>query len=130
MPINKSTTKILVVDDHLLTRDMVRIILKGLGFLNVDTAENGNVALERLNDGGYALVICDWNMPQCSGLELLRAVRAGGVCPSIPFLMLTAEAYRESVREAVKAGVTDYISKPFTAGVLQQKIEKVFGPVD
>lgn len=119
--IDKSIT-ILIADDYAMTRDMIRSILKQHGFMNVYAAEDGKKALERLNSDDVALVICDWNMPVMSGIEVLRAVRADPELKDTPFLMLTAEAYRESVKEAVKSGVTDYISKPFTAQVLVEKI--------
>lgn len=119
--IDKSIS-ILVADDYAMTRDMIRSILKQHGFMNVYAAEDGRKALERLNAEEYALIICDWNMPVMSGIELLRAVRADPELKDIPFLMLTAEAYRENVKEAVKAGVTDYISKPFTSQVLIEKV--------
>ncbi len=124
--IDKSIS-ILVVDDYAMTRDMIRSILKQHGFMNVYAAEDGKKALERLNTENVALVICDWNMPIMSGIEVLRAVRADPELKEIPFLMLTAEAYRESVQEAVKSGVTDYISKPFTAQVLIEKVSQALG---
>ena len=120
----KGDYRILVVDDHALTRDMVRMILKGLGFVDITTAENGKVAIERMEAGFFHLVICDWNMPQATGLELLSWIRSTPDLKNTPFLMLTAEAYRESVTAALQAGVTDYISKPFTAGVLGNKVLK------
>lgn len=123
----KSHVKILIVDDHLLTREMVRMILKGLGFNTLISVESAFDAREQIKMGGIDLVICDWNMPNFSGIELLREVRSIGKFRDLPFLMLTAEAYRESLKEAVRAGVTDYISKPFTAEVLQQKLDKVLG---
>ncbi len=121
---DKADYKILVVDDHALTRDMVRMILKGLGFSDVTTAENGEVAFEAVKASYFDLIICDWNMPRFTGLELLTAVRTDKDFESTPFLMLTAEAYRDSVKAALDAGVTDYIAKPFTAGVLGEKVLK------
>ncbi|NDC36646.1 MAG: response regulator [Proteobacteria bacterium] len=123
----KEHVKILIVDDHLLTREMVRMILKGLGFNTLISVESAFEAVEQLKLGGVDLVICDWNMPKFSGLELLRTIRTSKKFHELPFLMLTAEAYRESLKEAVKAGVTDYIAKPFTAEVLQEKLEKILG---
>lgn len=120
-----SGVRVLVVDDYLLTRDMVRAILRGIGFTHVVTAENGEIALRALEQHAFHLVICDWNMPTMSGIELLRAVRAMPRYKTLPFLMLTAEAYRENVLEATKAGVTDYVAKPFTAEVLGSKIEEM-----
>ena len=116
---------ILIVDDHALTRDMVRVILRQFGFVNVTTAENGQKALERLQEVKFELVICDWNMPEMKGIDLLRAMRASPKYSSIKFIMLTAEAYKESVKEAVNLKVSGYIAKPFTAAQLGEQIQKV-----
>ena len=124
---DKNDYKILVVDDHALTRDMVRMILKGMGFSEITTAENGEVAFEQVKATYFDLIICDWNMPRFTGLELLTAVRGDKDFEDTPFLMLTAEAYRDSVKAALDAGVTDYIAKPFTAGVLGDKVLEVLG---
>jgi two-component system chemotaxis response regulator CheY len=118
--------KILVVDDFSTMRRIVKNILKQIGFSDIDEAENGQVALSKLNDNSYDLVVSDWNMPEMTGIELLKAVRATDGIKDIPFLMVTAEAKKENVVEAVKAGVNNYIVKPFTAEVLQEKIEKIF----
>lgn len=120
-----SKIRILVVDDHHLTRNMVREILKGLGFENVMQAENGPIAIRKIFEGDVDLVICDWNMPSMSGLEVLRQVRGDSRFKDLPFLMLTAEAYKENVTEAVKAGVSDYMIKPFTAELLANKVQGV-----
>jgi len=116
---------VLVVDDYALTREMLRSILKQLGFANVISVEDGKSALAKIREQNVGLVICDWNMPGLSGLEVLRAVRADKRYGKLPFLMLTAEAYRENVMEAVKAGVSDYIAKPFTAQTLAEKLAAV-----
>lgn len=113
---------ILVVDDHFVTRDMVQSILRSLGFTQVYQAENGLVALDRLEEFPIELIICDWNMPNMTGLELLKEVRRKPSCQNLPFLMLTAEAYRENVSAAVSAGVSDYVAKPFTADTLGKKV--------
>lgn len=118
--------KILVVDDFSTMRRIVRNILKQLSFDNVDEAEDGDVALEKLKQGGYDFVITDWNMPNMTGLELLKAIRADGSLKDLPVLLITAEAEKENVVLAAQAGVNDYIVKPFTGEVLQQKINKIF----
>jgi len=125
--VEKADYKILVVDDHALTRDMVRMILKSMGFSDILSAENGEIAFDAVKASYFDLIICDWNMPRFTGLELLTAVRSNKDFADTPFLMLTAEAYRESVKAALQAGVTDYISKPFTAGVLGEKVLKALG---
>ncbi len=118
--------KILVVDDFSTMRRIIKNILKQIGFTDIDEAENGQVALSKINDNNYDLVVSDWNMPEMTGIELLKAVRAKEAIKDTPFLMVTAEAKKENVVEAVKAGVNNYIVKPFTAEVLQEKIEKIF----
>ena len=120
------TIKILVVDDQAPTRQLVRSILRSIGFSEIAQAENGQLAIEYINHNDVGLVICDWNMPLVTGLEVLKAVRSIESLKRIPFIMLTAEAYRESLAAAVQAGVTDYISKPFTAETLISKISGVF----
>ena len=115
----------LVVDDHPLTREMVRSILRSIGFNKIVLAESGTQAQEIIENQRIDLVLCDWNMPNGSGIELLRAVRSNPRFQDLPFLMLTAEAYRENIVAAVKAGVTDYVAKPFTAGTLSQKISAI-----
>jgi two-component system chemotaxis response regulator CheY len=119
--------RILVVDDFSTMRRIIKNILKQIGFSNVDEAENGQAALAKIGDGGnYDFVISDWNMPEMTGIELLKEVRANESTKDLPFLMVTAEAKKENVVEAVKAGVNNYIVKPFTAEVLQEKISKIF----
>lgn len=117
---------ILIVDDQIATRDLIKAILRGTGFTNVAQAENGMMALDLLNKNQFNLIVCDWNMPEMNGLELLKKVRSDSRFSKIPFIMLTAEAYQESVRAALEAGVTDYIAKPFTAEILLKKISSVF----
>jgi two-component system chemotaxis response regulator CheY len=118
--------KILIVDDFSTMRRIVRNLLKQLSFNNVDEAEDGDVALEKLKDGSYDFVITDWNMPNMTGLELLKAVRADASLKDLPVLLITAEAEKENVVLAAEAGVNDYIVKPFTGDVLQQKINRIF----
>lgn len=118
--------KILIVDDFSTMRRIVRNLLKQLSFNNVDEAEDGDVALEKLKDGSYDFVITDWNMPNMTGLELLKAVRADEQLKDLPVLLITAEAEKENVVLAAEAGVNDYIVKPFTGDVLQQKINRIF----
>lgn len=114
---------ILVIDDQALTRSMVKSILKGLGYAVVLVAESAPIALDLLESEKVDIIICDWNMPEMSGLEFLKRVRANPSTRKIPFLMLTAEAYRENVSAAISAGVSDYIAKPFTPDVLASKVE-------
>ena len=119
--------KILIVDDFSTMRRIVRNLLKQLSFNNVDEAEDGDVALEKLKSGSYDFVITDWNMPNMTGLELLKAIRSDDALKDLPVLLITAEAEKENVVLAAQAGVNDYIVKPFTGDVLQQKINRIFG---
>ena len=119
--------KILIVDDFSTMRRIVRNILKQLSFNNVDEAEDGDIALEKLRSGSFDFVITDWNMPNMTGLELLKTIRSDEMLKDLPVLLITAEAEKENVVLAAQAGVNDYIVKPFTGDVLQQKINKIFG---
>ena len=118
--------RVLVVDDFATMRRIVKNILRQLGFNNVVEADDGTTAWEVLNKDKIEFIVSDWNMPKMTGLELLKAVRADDALKDIPFLMVTAEAQQENIIEAVKAGVSNYIVKPFTAETLSQKIEQVF----
>jgi two-component system, chemotaxis family, chemotaxis protein CheY len=118
--------KVLVVDDMSTMRRIVKNVLRQIGFSDIVEAENGQDALTKLKAGGYGLVVSDWNMPVMQGIELLRAIRADADLKTLPFLMVTAEAQKENLIEAVQAGVSNYVVKPFTAEVLQGKLEKIF----
>jgi two-component system, chemotaxis family, chemotaxis protein CheY len=124
MPIDTSM-KVLVVDDFATMRRIVKGVLKQLGFSNIIEAEDGNAALGELKKDNFGLIVSDWNMPNMTGLDLLKAVRGDTSLKSIPFLMVTAEGQKENVIEAVKAGVTNYIVKPFTPETFGEKLKKV-----
>jgi two-component system chemotaxis response regulator CheY len=117
--------KILVVDDFATMRKVIRNLLKQAGYENITEAEDGVAALKTLKSTKMDFIISDWNMPNMTGIELLRAVRSDSELNTMPFLMVTAESLKENVVEAVKAGVSNYIVKPFTAEVLGDKIEKI-----
>lgn len=119
--------KFLVVDDFSTMRRIVRNLLKELGFTNVDEAEDGAVALQKLkNVGNFQFVVSDWNMPNMTGIELLKAIRADETLKHLPVLMITAEAKKENIVEAAQSGASGYIVKPFTAAVLEEKMNKIF----
>jgi two-component system chemotaxis response regulator CheY len=120
-----SDKKFLVVDDFATMRKIIRNLLRQLGYAHIDEAEDGVVGLRKMRATKYDMVICDWNMPNMTGIELLREVRADDSLKETPFLMVTAEANKENVIEAVKAGVSNYIVKPFTADTLAGKIDAV-----
>jgi two-component system chemotaxis response regulator CheY len=118
--------KFLVVDDFSTMRRIVRNLLKELGFTNVDEAEDGQVALQKLNSLPFDFVVTDWNMPNMDGLTLLQNIRATPSLKHLPVLMITAEAKKENIIAAAQAGASGYIVKPFTAGTLSEKLEKIF----
>jgi two-component system chemotaxis response regulator CheY len=116
---------VLVVDDFLTMRRIVRKILRDLDFENIIEAEDGTAALDILKTTKVDLIVSDWNMPKMTGLELLKEVRGDDKIKDTPFLMVTAEAQKENIVEAVKARVSNYIVKPFTAATLEEKLAKI-----
>jgi two-component system chemotaxis response regulator CheY len=118
--------KFLVVDDFSTMRRIVRGLLKELGFLNIEEAEDGVVALGKLKSEPFDFVVSDWNMPNMNGLDLLKAIRADAALAHLPVLMVTAEAKKENIIEAAKAGASGYVVKPFTAATLDEKLNKIF----
>jgi len=124
------TIKILIVDDFATMRKVVRNLLKQVGYEDIVEAEDGIMALKALKSQKIDVIVSDWNMPNMSGLELLKAVRADEELAKTPFLMVTAEALQDNVVAAVKAGVNNYIVKPFTAEVLNEKIKKIMDSID
>jgi len=124
-PLNRNL-KILVVDDFSTMRRIVKNLLNELGFSDITEADDGKTALPLLQAGQFDFVITDWNMPGMPGIELLRHIRADERLKGIPVLMVTAEAQREQIIEAAKAGVSGYIVKPFTGVTLKEKLDKIF----
>jgi len=120
-------TKVLIVDDMRTMRKLVQKSCKDLGMADFKEASDGVEAWEILNDPNnkIELIISDWNMPNCSGLDLLKRVRADGRLKHLPFVLLTAESEASQVAEALKAGVDNYIVKPFTTANLGQKLAQV-----
>lgn len=121
------TTKVLIVDDMMTMRKLVKKACQGMGFTIFEEAEDGQKAWEKLNaNPDIGLVISDWNMPNCTGLEFLKRTRADSRFKKLPFMLLTAEAEAHQVTEAIQAGVSNYVVKPFTPDGLKQKIEQVY----
>ena len=118
--------KFLVVDDFSTMRRIVRNLLKELGFTNVDEAEDGVVALQKLNSAQFDFVVTDWNMPNMDGLTLLQTIRRTPQLKHLPVLMITAEAKKENIIAAAQAGASGYVVKPFTAATLAEKLQKIF----
>ncbi len=119
-------TKFLVVDDFSTMRRIVRNLLKELGFVNVQEAEDGVDALNKLRSEPFDFVVSDWNMPNMTGIDLLRAIRADESLKHLPVLMVTAEAKKENIIQAAQAGASGYVVKPFTAVTLDEKLKKIF----
>ena len=118
---------ILVVDDYNTMVRIIRNLLRQLGFQDVDDAADGSAALSKMEGKKYGLVISDWNMEPMTGYELLKEVRSDDQLRTTPFIMVTAESKTENVIAAKKAGVNNYIVKPFNAQTLKSKIDAVFG---
>ena len=118
---------ILIVDDYKTMLRIIRNLLKQLGFNNVDEATDGSMALQKLRDKDYGLVISDWNMEPMSGYQLLTEVRADAKLKDLPFILITAESKTENVIAAKEAGVNNYIVKPFNAATLKSKLVAVLG---
>lgn len=126
-----ATTKILVIDDFSTMRKIIKKELKALGFTNIDEADDGNTALPKIKaaaDAGepYGFIISDWNMPEMKGIDLLKHCRADDRLKGTPFIMVTSEAEQKNIVEAAMSGVSDYISKPFDAGTLKTKLERIW----
>lgn len=127
----KANMKILVIDDMATMRKIIKNMLGQIGFTNITEADDGATALpmiEKATEVGepYEFIVSDWNMPQLTGLDLLKKLRATEEYKKLPFLMITAEAEQGNVVIAVKAGVSNFIVKPFSAQVLKEKIDKIF----
>lgn len=118
--------KILVVDDFSTMRRIVKNLLNDLGYTNTTEADDGKTAWPMLQAGDFEFVVTDWNMPGMTGIDLLKHIRADARLAKLPVLMVTAEAQRDQIIEAAKAGVNGYIIKPFTAVTLKEKLDKIF----
>jgi two-component system chemotaxis response regulator CheY len=124
-PVADQKMRFLIVDDFQTMRRIVRNILRQLGFENFDEAEDGEQAYVKLKGGGFDFVISDWNMPNVDGITLLKRVRSDPALKDMPFLMVTAEAEKDKVIEAIRSGVSNYVVKPFTAEVLKEKMDRI-----
>lgn len=126
MTIFKPDLKILIVDDFPTMRRIVKTLLKQNGFKNFVEAQDGAEAYKILQQhGDFEFIVSDWNMPNMTGLEFLKTVRADPKFKHIPFLMVTAEAEKENIIEAVKSGVSNYVVKPFTGQTLKEKLDRI-----
>lgn len=118
--------KILVVDDFATMRRIIKGVLKQIGFSDIIEAGDGEEAFKELKKDNYDLILADWNMPKMSGLELLKNVRSDKNLQRIPFIMVTAEGQKDNILDAVKAGVSNYVIKPFTPETINEKLKKIF----
>ena len=117
--------KILLVDDSSTMRRIQKNTLGALGFTDVDEAEDGQDAVAKVSKAPYELVLMDWNMPNMTGIEALKAIRANPSTAKIPVIMVTSESEKSRILEAIQAGATNYIVKPFTPDVLKEKLEGI-----
>ena len=120
------TMKILIVDDFATMRKILKNVLTQIGFKNIMEAEDGEAALKALKKDKYDLVLCDWSMPEMPGIELLGKIRSDNDLKEVPFIMVTAETNKDKILEAVKAGVSNYIVKPFTTETVDEKLKQTF----
>ena len=118
--------KVLVVDDFATMRKIIRNVLGQLGIKNIAEADDGSTALPKIQAEKFDLAMVDWNMPKMTGLDLLKAIRADENNKELPVFMVTAEALKDNIIAAAQAGVNDYVVKPFTAAVLEDKLKKIF----
>ncbi|HDY87763.1 MAG TPA: response regulator [bacterium] len=119
--------KILIADDFPEVTRLIRNILKNIGFTNIREADGGKAVLRALKKEKYDLILCDWNMPDMPGIEVLKKIRSDDELKDIPFVMITAETEKEKILAAIKAGVSNYIVKPFNAQTIREALKKVFG---
>jgi two-component system chemotaxis response regulator CheY len=122
---NPADLKFLIVDDFSTMRRIVRGLLKEIGYLNAEEAEDGAVALSMLKAAKYDFVVSDINMPNMNGFELLKAIKTDDALKHIPVLMVTAEARKEDIVLAAQSGAAGYIVKPFTKATLEEKVQKI-----
>lgn len=121
---SKNISTILIVDDSVTMRKIIKHHLTQLGYSTIKEASNGKEGLEKLDEGGIDLIICDWNMPEMNGLHFLHNLRAKEGCQEIPVIMLTTVNTQDEVMAALKAGANSYITKPFSRDSLKEKIEQ------
>lgn len=127
-------TKILVVDDFATMRKIIKKVLAELGYTNIQEADDGQTAWplieQAARDGSpFGFVVCDWNMPGMTGIDLLRHVRKADSVKETPFMLVTAESEQKNVVEAVQAGVSDYVVKPFNAATIKAKFEAIYNRI-
>jgi two-component system, chemotaxis family, chemotaxis protein CheY len=125
IPMKPAEMKFLIVDDHPNMRQLVRDLLRDIGYDKAEEAEDGAVALQKLREGSFDLVVSDITMPNMNGFELLGRIRAEGALRDVPVLVMAGEARKDDVLAAARAGANGYIVKPFTKGTLENKVERI-----
>ena len=120
-----STMKILIAEDFATMRRIIKTVLRQAGYQQIIEAEDGVIALRKLRSDDIGLVIADWNMPNMTGLDLLKTMRNDDTLKDIPFLMVTAEAKKDNIIEAIQSGASNYLVKPFTPDMLREKIDQI-----
>lgn len=124
-------TKFLVVDDFATMRKIIKKVLTELGYTNIEEADDGQTALPKIHEAHaagkpFGFIISDWNMPGMQGIDLLKACKADPRFKTTPFMLVTAESEQKHILEAAKAGVSDYVVKPFNSTTLQGKMARVW----
>lgn len=124
-------TKFLVVDDFATMRKIIKKVLTELGYTNIEEADDGASALPMIEKAAaagtpYGFVISDWNMPKMQGIDLLKACKGNPALKELPFMLVTAESEQKHILEAAKAGVSDYVVKPFNSATLKGKLERCY----
>lgn len=130
-----NTTKFLVIDDFATMRKIIRKVLSELGYNNVEEADDGSAAWPMIQEAHtkgepFGFIISDWNMPQMQGIDLLKHCRGDARFKALPFMLVTAESEQKQILEAAKAGVSNYVIKPFNSSTLKQKLEQVYTKVN
>ena len=119
--------RILLVDDSNTMRRIERNTLEKMGYADVVEAQDGAEAVEKVASGGFQLVLMDWNMPNMTGIDALKAIKADPAHRSLPVIMVTSESEKSRIMEALQSGAASYVVKPFQADTLQDKINAVMG---
>jgi two-component system, chemotaxis family, chemotaxis protein CheY len=128
--LNNNNLKFLIVDNFSNMREILRDLLKEIGFVHIDEAEDGTVALRKLQDGNFDFIVSNWHMPNMDGLTMLQNIRATETLKKIPVLMVTAEAKKKNILAAVQAGANGYLVRPFSAAMLREKLNRIFKNIE
>ena len=128
--VSNNNLKFLIVDNFSNMREIIRNLLKEIGFVNIDEAEDGAAALRKLQDGDFDFIVSNWYMPNMDGLTMLQNIRATETLKKIPILMVTAEAKKKQILAAAQAGANGYLVRPFSAEILREKLNRIFKNIE